>query len=113
MVIVSTLLREEFDRNDHQEDALHFIYDAILFTGLYIKNFCVCLTIYLGLYGFSNPPQTSALQASVRTTGVTRSSKTSYDQSSSWGNGGTSPGHNPWDSNDPQSKNYTNGKSWL
>ena len=70
-------------------------------------------TIYLGLYGFSNPPQTSALQASVRTTGVTRSSKTSYDQSSSWGNGGTSPGHNPWDSNDPQSKNYTNGKSWL
>jgi len=66
-----------------------------------------------GLYGFSNPPQSSALQASVRTTGVTRSSKTSYDQSSSWGNGGTSPGHNPWDSNDPQSKNYTNGKSWL
>ena len=68
---------------------------------------------FLGLYGFSNPPQASALQTSVRTTGVTRSSKTSYDQSSSWGNGGTSPGHNPWDSNDPQSKNYTNGKSWL
>lgn len=72
-----------------------------------------CIINILGLYGFSNPPQPSALQSSVRTTGVTRSSKAAYDQSSSWGNGGTSPGHNPWDSNDPQSKNYTNGKSWL
>ena len=106
---VRTLTIPEFDCRFANETDITTIFTV---TWSRTKNL-PAITWYLGLYGFSNPPQTSAIQASVRTTGVTRSSKSSYDQSSSWGNGGTSPGHNPWDSNDPQSKNYTNGKSWL
>ena len=26
MIVISTLLQEEFERNDHREDALHFIW---------------------------------------------------------------------------------------
>ena len=78
------------------------------------------------LYGFG----ATSGQSKIQTTGVTRG-KVSFEQgSSNWSPGqyicfesnyfnnfikpGTSPGHNPWEASDPQSKNYTHGKQgWL
>lgn len=61
------------------------------------------------LYGFG----ATSGQSKIQTTGVTRG-KVSFEQGSSNWSPGTSPGHNPWEASDPQSKNYTHGKQgWL